>query len=80
MQIYRESAGWKRCCAFDDNAQMVTGPVLLNTPRNAFERFQALDVAGLAMITGFRHSEGLYLANGVIWLFANQPLIRWVDF
>jgi cellulose synthase/poly-beta-1,6-N-acetylglucosamine synthase-like glycosyltransferase len=58
---------------FVDAVQMVTGPVMLSLPRNAFERFQALDVAGLAIVTGAGIESGLHhLANGANMAFKRE--------
>jgi cellulose synthase/poly-beta-1,6-N-acetylglucosamine synthase-like glycosyltransferase len=51
--------------AFDPGIHMVTGPVLYPHPGNLFERFQALDIAGLALITASGLRSRLHtLANG----------------
>lgn len=58
---------------FDDDIQMVTGPVLITEVYNAFERFQALDLAGLALITQSGIQSGLHhLANGANMAFRKQ--------
>lgn len=64
--------GWLNAIAttFDDNTQMVTGPVLLADTKSPFERFQALDIAGLALITASGIQSGLHhLANGANMAF-----------
>jgi cellulose synthase/poly-beta-1,6-N-acetylglucosamine synthase-like glycosyltransferase len=56
--------------AFHPRIQMVTGPVLTEDPQNQFERFQALELAGLNVITasGIRSSL-FHLANGANMAF-----------
>ncbi|HLF62694.1 MAG TPA: glycosyltransferase [Saprospiraceae bacterium] len=64
--------GWLHALVstFDNDTQMITGPVFIDEAQNAFERFQALEIAGFAMITAAGIQSGLHhLANGANMAF-----------
>ncbi len=49
------------------------GPVVIDAPRTPLERFQALDLQGMALITGAGHQAGtLMLANGANMAFTRR--------
>ena len=61
-------AGWLRqlvSCYEATGAKAISAPVLFRPVGNALERFQALDFAGMMLVTGAGiQSRSLYLANG----------------
>lgn len=66
------SPGWLYALmqSFDAHTQCVTGPVLIRDAQDAFSRFQALELAGLAGVTAAGIHTGLHhLANGANMAF-----------
>jgi cellulose synthase/poly-beta-1,6-N-acetylglucosamine synthase-like glycosyltransferase len=74
----RVQPGWLMSItgAFNDNTQMVTGAVLAGDVKNAYGRFQGLDLAGLSMITASGIQSGLHhLANGANMAFRKSAFL-----